>query len=79
MTAQGWRESLLHAFHRYTHYDDDGPLMGFAQCLAEEDEAKQLLRDAGFGCTGMSLLRTVKEAVEWAANAHNPSDGANGL
>lgn len=44
---------------------DTSALDGFAQALAEEDEAKQLLRDTGFGCTGMSLLRTVQEAVAW--------------
>lgn len=35
-----------------------------ALTLKESQDAKQLLRDAGFGVTGTSLLETVKEALE---------------
>jgi hypothetical protein len=34
-----------------------------AETLHEHDAAKQLLRDAGYGCIGLSLLRTVEEAI----------------
>jgi len=75
MTRDGWRALITDAFE----LGDHAALDGLARQLAEEDEAKQLLRDAGFGCTGMGLLLTVQEAVEWIAGAHNPGDGADGL
>ena len=33
--------------------------------LVEAGEAKQLLRDNGYGCTGMNLLETVKEVIRY--------------
>ena len=71
MNAEGWYAALLKS--------DADDFRGFAMQLAEEDQAKQLLRDAGFGCTGMSLLLTVQAAVAWIAGAHSPDDGADGL
>ena len=77
MTKEGWRAAILDAWGQALS-GDQTMLDGLAQQLTEEDEAKQLLRNAGFGCTGVSLLRTVQEALEWIEGAHNPADGADG-
>ncbi len=77
MNAQGWRAALVEAFGRSLE-GDQTLLDGLAQQLAEEDEAKQLLHNAGFGVTGTSLLLSVQEAVRWIEGAHNPADGADG-
>ena len=63
MNAEGWRDALLLAYHRREHYDDSELLDGLARQLAEEDAAKQLLHDAGFGVTGTSLLVSVRNAL----------------
>ncbi len=53
---------------------DYSAVLGLAQQLAEEDEAKQLLRNAGFGVTGTSLLLTVKEALDHIHNSRTWRD-----
>lgn len=78
MTADHWLSALLFAVSEAEH-GDSTVLYGFAQMMEEADAAKQLLRDAGFGCTGVSLLRTAEEAVAWIAGAHNSHDGAEEL
>ena len=65
MNAEGWRNALVSAFDRVLNHNDATALMGLAAQLAEEDEAKQLLRDAGFGVTGTSLLLSVREVLRW--------------
>ena len=52
---------------------NDAAIDQLAQQLAEEDEAKQLLHDAGFGVTGTSLLLSVREGLSWIA-AHDSDE-----
>lgn len=52
--------------------NDDERLDLLAQLLEEAEEAKQVLRDKGYGWTGLSLLATVKEEVPSANNEMNP-------
>jgi len=75
VTKDGWKTLIMDAFE----LGDYALIDGLAQQLGEEDTAKQLLHDAGFGCTGVSLLLTVQEAIEWIEGAHNPADGADGV
>ena len=75
MNAQGWRAVLLHAFAQEINDFDPSAINGLAQQLAEEDESKQLLHDAGFGVTGTSLLVSVRNALVWIA-AHEPEEGS---
>ncbi len=77
MNLVGWRAVLFDAFDRGLGGDETA-LNGIARQLAEEDEAKQLLRNAGFGSTGKSLLLTVQEVLAWVTGAYNPADGADG-
>ena len=68
MDANGWRAAIAHAVTEAINHGATIPINGIAQQLAEEDEAKQLLRNAGYGATGVSLLETVKEILEQTAN-----------
>lgn len=52
MTAEGWRELVLDAVRRNDH-GDSSQLGLLGRLLAEQDEAKQVLRDLGYGCIGM--------------------------
>ena len=79
MTAQGWREVILHAFDLAINAHDQSALDDLAQQLAEEDEAKQILRDHGWGHTGLSLLKTIKSLVvhqggDWYHDAKHGED-----
>ncbi len=55
MTLDGWRGCIRHAAN------DPVQLELLALLLYEQDAAKQVLRDKGYGCTGMGWLRTVNE------------------
>ena len=78
MNADGWRHAISIAVWR-SNGGDSSALDGLAQQLSEEDEANQLLHNAGFGVTGTSLLISVRNALGWIEGAHNPNDGADGL
>lgn len=58
MTLNGWRETVAKCA-----VDPEMAELA-ALTLKESQDAKQLLRDAGFGVTGTSILETVKEALE---------------
>lgn len=60
MTLQGWRELVLSVAWK-CHDGDDRSVDLLAQLLWEQDAAKQILRDKGYGCTGMGWLETVAE------------------
>lgn len=60
MTAEGWRELVELAAR------DERTLELLAQLLEEQDLAKQVLRDKGYGCTGMGWLETVDTVPERA-------------
>lgn len=60
MTRDGWRALVLEAVRRHDRGDDE-LLELTADVLAEQDLAKQALRDKGYGCTGVGLLRTVQD------------------
>ena len=68
MTKEGWRAVLIKAYSYMIEGDQGVFLDSIAQQLAEEDHAKQLLHDAGFGVTGTSLLLSVQAALQWIAN-----------
>ena len=60
MTLAGWRETVISAIARDAA--GDPTLLDLtAAVLHEQDEAKQALRDKGYGCTGTGLLKTVGE------------------
>jgi hypothetical protein len=62
VTAEGWRKLIVQVV-READVGDGVGLELLAETLHEHDAAKQLLRDAGYGCIGLSLLRTVEEAI----------------
>lgn len=55
MTKQQWLDILQNKPDRFEI---------IAEILAQQDQAKQLLRDKGYGWTGLSLLETVKQVKE---------------
>lgn len=57
MTKEGWANVVTGAMN------DPEKLDLLARLLEEQDRAKHLLRDAGFGVTGQSLLLTVQEII----------------
>lgn len=60
MTVQGYREGIIKAVEE--HYAGDSTYLNMiAEVLEEQDEAKQALRDKGYGHTGLSLLRTIQQ------------------
>ena len=73
MTADGWAAAIVRAAGN-AMAGDSAAVLGLAQQLAEEDRAKQLLHDAGYGVTGTSLLISVQNALFWISE-HEP-DGA---
>lgn len=60
MTKEGWREVILNAT-RKNDTGDSSALELLAQLLYEQDEAKNSLREKGYGCTGMPWAETVDE------------------
>ena len=60
MTLDGWRRVVKHA--AYTLQDgDESSAERLVLALKDADDAKQALRDKGYGCTGMTLLETAAE------------------
>ena len=60
MEKDGWKELVLEAVK------DPERLDLLTQLLEESDEAKQVLRNKGYGHTGLSLLKTVEEEVPYS-------------
>ena len=63
MTREGWRVLVVEAVRR-ADVGDNQRLDLLSQLLEEQDEAKQILRDAGIGCTGLGIKETAKEASD---------------
>jgi hypothetical protein len=57
MTLEGYREVLQKCASDFQLFELT------AKVLHEADQAKQILRDKGYGYTGLSLLETVKSEV----------------
>ena len=57
MNLEGWRELVARAREE----GSDETFDYIARALHELDEAKNLLRQKGYGCTGMGILETAKE------------------
>jgi hypothetical protein len=63
MTKDGWRMAVLQAANR--HQDGDSRSIDLlVQLLAEQDEAKARLSEAGFGVTGTPWARVVDEVKD---------------
>jgi hypothetical protein len=65
MTLDHWRQLVMHAATEAVNRDQE-PLNLIAEMLYQSEEAKQELRKKGYGCTGMSLLETIKREVPHA-------------
>jgi hypothetical protein len=62
MTKEGWRELVVMAAL------DPERLELLAQLLAEQDAAKNRLRELGFGCVGMPWSDVVEEIARVSAH-----------
>ena len=60
MNIAGWKELIAGAVASPQRFDR------LAAYLAEVDEGRQLLRDAGFGVTGTPIIEQVKQAIKAA-------------
>jgi hypothetical protein len=60
MTSDGWKELILQAAYE-AEVGDYEKVDLLAKLLEEMDGAKQLLRDKGYGVTGVGIFETVKE------------------
>lgn len=54
MKAKGWKKIIIEA------NKDPEQMKLLAKLLEEADKAKQILKDKGYGWTGLSLLEAVK-------------------
>lgn len=66
MTLGGWRELALNAFRKYEAGDSE-LLDLMAGVLEQQDRAKQILRDKGYGWTGLDIIETaniVRPAID---------------
>ena len=57
MKAEKWKELIMEA------KDNEDILNKLSLLLEEADQAKQELRNKGYGWTGLSLLETVKRVI----------------
>jgi len=60
MTSDGWKELILQAAYEESVGNNKSVDL-LAKLLEEVDRAKQLLRDKGYGVTGVGILETVNE------------------
>ena len=60
MKSDGWKELILQAAYEESVGDHKSVDL-LAKLLEEVDRAKQLLRDKGYGVTGMGIFETVNE------------------
>jgi hypothetical protein len=65
VTRKGWEELVVQFAHAIVAGDAER-LQLLTDVLAEQDAAKQALREKGYGCTGMGILATVGEVPEVA-------------
>jgi hypothetical protein len=62
MTAEGWRAALFQAIEAFRGGDPRAVDL-LVQILVEQDQAKQALREVGFGCTGMPWADVVRDII----------------
>lgn len=62
MTAEGWRDAIVQAVDA-SRCGEHHALTLLVQILVEQDEAKQALRQVGFGCTGMPWAEVVRDII----------------
>lgn len=60
--AEAWEDHIVGAVHKYWQ-GDNKVLSLLGKQMVEVEQAKQYLRDLGYGCTGMGILETVKEVL----------------
>lgn len=60
MDKQRWKELIISAVCSANNGDESSLLLLSEMC-EEGDQVKQLLREKGFGCTGMGILETAKQ------------------
>lgn len=63
MNASGWKELIIKVVRDYDTGDYE-QIDLLSKLLEENDAAKQALRDAGFGYTGLGVLETVCQAIK---------------
>jgi hypothetical protein len=63
LKKEGWELLIIRAVHNADKGDSE-PLKLLALHLEEVDRAKQVLRDKGYGWTGLSMLETVQSEVK---------------
>lgn len=63
MTKEAWVDAISEAAKKYLN-GDSTHINLMAQMIVEFETAKQMLRDVGFGCTGMGIVETVNEVLE---------------
>ena len=62
MNKEAWRDLAVSAVVRHQAGDDTAlDLLG--RLLEEQEQAKDLLRNAGYGWTGTGLLETARKAI----------------
>ena len=62
MTQDGWKRLAVNAVHTMDNGDNTSIDL-LAALLEEQDKAKQVLREKGYGWTGMGILETVETQV----------------
>lgn len=65
MRAEGWKTLILDAVHEADNGESE-ELYLLAKYLEMCDEAKQELRNKGYGWIGLDILETVKQEVQHA-------------
>jgi hypothetical protein len=68
MTKEGWRCAVIEAVQNADEGNDE-LLKLLVHLLTEQDQAKQALRDLGYGCTGMPWADVVEEIRDGARRA----------
>ena len=64
MRIESWKEIIFEGVDKANH-GNHAQVDLIAQLLAESEQAKQVLREKGYGWTGLSLLKTVTELVPY--------------
>ena len=63
MKAKGYKELILLAVDKYWSADDE-LINGIASALAEGDELRQVLQNAGWRVTGQPPIPIVKDLIQ---------------
>jgi hypothetical protein len=63
VTVEGWRDAVLQAVRDHDA-GDPTLLQLMSRLLAEQDDAKQRLRELGYGCIGMPWADVVDDIAD---------------